>query len=92
MSAVSQTTTAADVPAGIYHGTSTGETTWHGLAQAIFEELGLQPGRVRPTTSAAFVRPAPRPAYSVLSHDTLLAAGLTPVGDWRTGLARHFAH
>ncbi|MEO6999967.1 MAG: dTDP-4-dehydrorhamnose reductase [Terracoccus sp.] len=83
---------AADAPAGIYHGTSTGETTWHGLAQAIFEEQGLAPARVRPTTSAAYALPAPRPAYSVLAHDTLLAAGLTPIDDWRTGLVRHLAH
>ncbi|MEP7334110.1 MAG: dTDP-4-dehydrorhamnose reductase, partial [Terracoccus sp.] len=34
---------AADVPAGIYHGTATGETTWHGLAQAVFEQQGLAP-------------------------------------------------
>ena len=83
---------AADVPAGVYHGTASGETTWHGLAQAIFQEQGLAPERVRRTTSAAYVRPAPRPAYSVLSHDTLLAAGLAPIGDWRTGLSRHLAH
>ena len=82
---------AADAPAGIYHGTATGQTTWRGLAQAVFEQLGLAPARVRPTTSAAYALPAPRPAYSVLSHDTLLAAGLAPIGDWRTGLARHLA-
>lgn len=82
---------AADTPAGVYHGTSTGETTWHGLAQAIFQQQGLQPARVRPTTSADYVRPAPRPAYSVLSHDTLLTAGISPIGDWRSGLARHLA-
>ncbi|MDN5764273.1 MAG: dTDP-4-dehydrorhamnose reductase [Humibacillus sp.] len=82
---------AADAPTGVYHGTSTGETTWYGLAGAIFEEQGLASARVKPTTSAAYVRPAPRPAYSVLSHDSLLAAGISPIGDWRSGLARHLA-
>lgn len=82
---------AADAPAGVYHGTSTGETTWHGLARAIFEEQGLVPARVKPTTSSDYVRPAPRPAYSVLAHDTLLGAGITPIGNWRSGLARHLA-
>jgi len=37
---------------------------------------------VHPTTSAAFVRAAPRPAFSVLAHDTLAAAGVQPIGDW----------
>ncbi|MDV3223340.1 dTDP-4-dehydrorhamnose reductase, partial [Intrasporangium sp.] len=58
----------ADAPAGTYHGTASGETTWHGLARAIFEAGGLDPQRVRATSSDAFPRPAPRPAYSVLSH------------------------
>ena len=82
---------AADSPAGTYHGTSTGDTTWCGLAKAAFEEAGLDPDRVQPTTSDAFPRPAPRPAFSVLSHDSLTAAGLTPIGDWRPGLARHLS-
>jgi len=77
---------AADPPGGIYHGTSTGETTWHGLARAVFEARGLDPRRVRPTTTAAFPRPAPRPSYSVLSHASLEAAGITPIRDWRAAL------
>ena len=35
------------------------------------------------TTSDAFVRPAPRPAYSVLGHGALERAGVTPIPDWR---------
>ena len=77
---------AADPPGGVYHGTSTGETTWHGLARAVFEARGLDPQRVRPTTTDTFPRPAPRPAYSVLSHATLEAAGITPIRDWRAAL------
>ncbi|MDC5697701.1 dTDP-4-dehydrorhamnose reductase [Intrasporangium calvum] len=77
----------ADAPAGVYHGTSSGETTWHGLAQAVFVERGLDPERVRPTTTAAFPRPAPRPARSVLSHQSLEDAGVAPIRDWRAALA-----
>ena len=77
----------SDAPAGIYHGTNSGETTWFGFAQAIFAEAGLDPERVLPTTSADFVRPAPRPSYSVLGHDAWAAAGLTPMRDWREALA-----
>ena len=77
----------SDAPAGIYHGTNSGETTWFGFAQAIFAEAGLDPARVLPTTSADFVRPAPRPSYSVLGHDAWTAAGLAPMRDWREALA-----
>ena len=37
--------------------------------------------RRRATT---FVRPAPRPAYSVLGHDALVRLGLEPIGDWES--------
>lgn len=74
-------------PAGVYHGTSTGSTTWFGLARAAYELSGLDPERIRPTTSAAFVRPAPRPAFSVLGHDRWAEAGLPALPDWRESLA-----
>lgn len=80
----------AAAPAGIYHGTNSGETTWYGFARAIFERAGLDPERVQPTTSAEFVRPAPRPAYSVLGHDAWLRAGLAPMRPWQDALDEAF--
>jgi dTDP-4-dehydrorhamnose reductase len=74
-------------PFGTYHGTSSGSTTWHGLARAVFAGLGLDPARVEPTTTAAFPRPAHRPAYSVLAHDSLTAAGVAPIRDWHEALS-----
>ncbi|WP_082462262.1 dTDP-4-dehydrorhamnose reductase [Agromyces sp. Leaf222] len=76
----------ADAPAGIYHGTNSGRTSWFGFARAVLEEAGLDPERIQPTTSAEFVRPAPRPAFSVLGHDAWRAAGLEPMRDWREAL------
>ncbi|WP_169166132.1 dTDP-4-dehydrorhamnose reductase [Cellulomonas taurus] len=73
---------AANAPSGTYHGTSSGQTSWHGFAQAAVATAGLDPQIVRPTTSDVYVRPAPRPAYSVLGHDALTAAGIEPIGDW----------
>lgn len=72
---------------GVVHGTSSGETTWFGFARAVFEEAGLDPERVQPTDSSTFVRPAPRPAYSVLGHDGWARLGLEPIREWRSALA-----
>jgi dTDP-4-dehydrorhamnose reductase len=77
----------ADITNGIFHGTSSGETTWFGFAREIFTQAGLDPLRVQPTDSASFVRPAPRPAYSVLGHDGWARYGLTPIRSWQDALA-----
>jgi dTDP-4-dehydrorhamnose reductase len=73
---------AGHAPPGPYHGTASGETTWYGLARAVFERAGLDPDRIRPTTSEAFSRPARRPAYSVLGHSRWAEAGLPPMRAW----------
>lgn len=70
----------------VLHCTGAGEVTWYGFARAIFEEIGADPDRIRPCTTAEFPRPAPRPAYSVLSNASWLAAGLTPLRPWREAL------
>ncbi|SFR86322.1 dTDP-4-dehydrorhamnose reductase [Agromyces sp. CF514] len=75
-----------DAPAGIYHGTNSGQASWYEFARAVLEESGLDPERITPTDSSSFVRPAPRPAYSVLGHDAWAAAGLAPMRDWRAAL------
>ncbi|MEV0607959.1 dTDP-4-dehydrorhamnose reductase [Polymorphospora rubra] len=77
---------AGRAPAGIYHGTASGRTTWYGLARAVFGLRGLDPDRIRPTTSERFVRPAARPAFSVLRHDRWRLAGLPPMADWHEQL------
>lgn len=73
------------------HCTGGGETTWYGLARAVFEELGADPDRVQPCTTAEFPRPAVRPAYGVLSNASWLAAGLPPLRDWREALTAFMA-
>ncbi|MGO1317197.1 MAG: dTDP-4-dehydrorhamnose reductase [Cellulomonadaceae bacterium] len=72
----------AEVPGGIYHATAQGSASWFGFAAEAVAAAGLDPSIVRPTTSEAFVRPAPRPAYSVLGHESVRAAGLEPIGSW----------
>jgi dTDP-4-dehydrorhamnose reductase len=94
----------ADAPAGVYHATSSGETTWFGLAEEVFRLCWpARPGASapcgtrdrarpapRPVTTADFPRPAPRPAYSVLGHDAWAAAGIAAIGDWHDALRRAF--
>jgi len=80
-----------DAPAGTYHCTNRGSTTWHGFTRAIFQELGADPDRVRPIRTDEYPLPAPRPAYSVLSHGAWDAAGLPQLQGWREALAEAFA-
>ena len=80
----------AGAPPGIYHATSSGQTTWFGLAQEIFGLLGADPARVRPVPSSTLSRPAPRPAYSVLGHGAWARLGVPPIGEWRAALHRAF--
>jgi dTDP-4-dehydrorhamnose reductase len=77
-------------PAGIYHATSSGQTTWLGLAREIFWLLGADRSRVVAIRSSALTRPALRPAYSVLGHDAWARCGTAPITDWRLALRRAF--
>lgn len=81
----------AKVPAGTYHGTSSGQTSWFGLTQRIYELIEANPNRVLPTTTDAFPRPAPRPAYSVLGHAKWTAVGMSPIRNWDEALVAAFA-
>lgn len=81
----------SDVSGGVLHATNGGATTWFELARAVFTELGADPERVQPCSTAEFPRPAPRPLYSVLSNSAWLAAGLAPLRPWREGLQQAMA-
>jgi dTDP-4-dehydrorhamnose reductase len=74
-------------PAGIYHGTSSGQTTWFGLTREIYRLIGADLERVQATTTDQFPRPAPRPSYSVLGHDRWARVGLAPIRPWDEALA-----
>ena len=72
----------ADAPSGTYHATSAGRCSWFDFAQRVVAAAGLESSVVMPTTSDAFVRPARRPANSVLGHEALVRLGIEPIGDW----------
>lgn len=72
---------------GVQHFCNDGQASWFALARETFRLLGADPARVHPTDSATFVRPAPRPPWSVLSTRAWTAAGLTPPRPWPAALA-----
>ncbi|MDF3293387.1 dTDP-4-dehydrorhamnose reductase [Streptomyces silvisoli] len=86
LAALGRSAHAGCAPAGVYHGTASGSTTWFGLARAVYALSGLDPDRIRPTTSSAFPSPARRPTYSVLHHARWTTVGLTALDDWHQTL------
>ncbi len=72
---------------GIVHVTNSGDCTWFEFAEEIIKAAGLATA-VRPVSSQQMARPAPRPAYSVLSPDSLQALGIE-MPSWRDGLRRY---
>jgi len=76
-----------DIRHGIFHATNSGQTSWNGFARAVFRQAGLDEERVRPVTSKAFPRPAPRPSYSVLGHSAWGLHGLQEPRPWEDALA-----
>jgi dTDP-4-dehydrorhamnose reductase len=76
---------------GIFHLAGTGETTWAGLADAIFEYL-VGSGRRRPTLipipSAEYRTPARRPANSRLNCAKLASIHGIKLPHWQDSLAR----
>ncbi|MFC6354787.1 dTDP-4-dehydrorhamnose reductase [Luethyella okanaganae] len=76
----------AGAPTGIYHGTNSGHASWFDFARAVLDVSGLDQERITRTDSSQFIRPAARPAYSVLGHEAWRTAGLAPMRDWREAL------
>lgn len=69
---------------GIVHVTNTENCSWFEFAQGIVQEAGLAT-EVRPITTQQMPRPARRPAYSVLSADSLHDWGIE-MPTWKDAL------
>jgi dTDP-4-dehydrorhamnose reductase len=72
---------------GIVHVTNAGDCTWFEFTQEIVWTAGLATA-VRPVSSQLMARPAPRPAYSVLSMARLHTLGIE-MPPWRNALQRY---
>lgn len=79
---------------GLYHAAGDGETTWHGLACAVFREAaarGLPHAAVDAIATADWPTPARRPADSRLDCGKLARVFGLRLPDWRDGVARTVA-
>lgn len=80
-----------DEYAGVFHAAGSGETTWHGLAVATFEEaarFGARVPVVEAITTAEYPTKAKRPANSRLDCGKLASVFAVRLPDWRVSLAR----
>ena len=76
---------------GVFHAAGTGDTTWHGLALAVFEDAaaqGLSIPRVDPIATADWPTPARRPADSRLDCTRLAETFGVRLPHWRDGVRR----
>ena len=83
----------AELPFGIYHATNSGQGSWFDFACEIFILSGnpLSVERVMRTDSLSHFRPAKRPEYSVLAHESWNSRGLKGLSvpamrDWKIAL------
>jgi dTDP-4-dehydrorhamnose reductase len=72
---------------GIVHTTNSGDCSWFEFAREIIKDAGLATD-VRPVSSQQMARPAPRPAYSVLSAKSLQQYGIA-MTTWQNALERY---
>jgi dTDP-4-dehydrorhamnose reductase len=67
---------SSNAPSGVYHFANHGTTSWHGFACEILRQgrllgMPLITRDIEPIATAEFPRPAPRPAFSVLSSERI---------------------
>ena len=70
---------------GIYHYTNGGETTWHGFAKEIAEQIHTR-CIVNPLSSDQFPTPAKRPAYSVMDKEKIINTFHISIPEWQDSL------
>jgi len=78
-----------DISWGAYHAAGTGETTWQGLAQAVFarsKALGGPAAEADPIPTSSYPTPAARPLNSRLDCGKLAANFGVRLPDWREGV------
>ncbi|WP_378950831.1 dTDP-4-dehydrorhamnose reductase [Pelosinus sp. sgz500959] len=75
---------------GTYHATCQGQCSWYEFACEIFQQAGKKVNVV-PVTTAEFIRPAKRPAHSVLDNYMLRMTIGDPMRTWQEALRDYVA-
>jgi len=75
---------------GTYHGTCQGQCSWYDFACEIFRQSGKNI-KVIPVTTNEFLRPARRPAHSVLDNYMLRMTVGDPMRTWQEALAKYLS-
>jgi dTDP-4-dehydrorhamnose reductase len=76
---------------GIYHAACSGSASWYELAREVLRACGLERAPLQPCPTAAFPRPAPRPAYSVLGGRRLADLRGRELAPWREALLAYLS-
>lgn len=74
---------------GVYHLAASGQTSWHGFAEAIVAAMPASDRlctKVEGIPTSEYPLPAKRPAYSVLSCEKLIQTFGLRLPDWRSSL------
>jgi dTDP-4-dehydrorhamnose reductase len=90
LASIAVTALVENVPAGIYHGSNSGSTSWHEFASEIFRLAGADTSRIIAISSKDYEAKAPRPEYSVLDNSKWLDFGIKLLDPWRESVARAF--
>jgi dTDP-4-dehydrorhamnose reductase len=75
---------------GIFHCTCEGSCSWYDFTKEVLSSSGIDI-EVRPCTTAEFIRPAPRPHFSVLENSRLKKMGHNIMNDWKTAFQKFLA-
>jgi dTDP-4-dehydrorhamnose reductase len=72
---------------GVVHTAGGGQCSWHELTVELYSQAAVS-ARVNETDSSQFVRPAPRPSWSVLATERV---GVPVLPAWREGVAGYLS-
>jgi len=94
-SSVTRHASPVTAPYGLYHFSNAGQCSWYEFAREIVAQARragekLKVREIRPIRSEEYPRPAPRPAYSVLSKEKYRQVTGAEVPDWRQSLQAYF--